>query len=83
MDEKEKAIKLVQITFGKIADASAYRGVHFDGGKKFSIIEGLSKKIAINIIEEIVNEIKRSDDLTQDYLIESYLERVVSEIANL
>lgn len=61
MIPKEKSIKLVKITFEKVANASNYKGVLNDGGKKFVLIEDLSKKIAIEFVDEIVKEFEKSD----------------------
>ena len=63
MKAKEKAVKLVKITFEKVANATNYKGVKNDGGKTFSIIEDLSKKIAKDFIKETISELKEFDNL--------------------
>ena len=58
MNQKQKATQLVKISFNKIADASSYKGIKNGDDKQFKIIEDLSKKIAKDFINEIVNELK-------------------------
>lgn len=62
MNAKQKAVKLVKITFEKVANATNYKGVQKDGGKTFGIIEDLSKKIAKDFIKEIISELKEFDN---------------------
>lgn len=62
MKSKEKAEKLVKITFEKIANSTNYISVKNDGGKTFFIIEKLSKNIAKDFIKEIISELKEFDN---------------------
>jgi hypothetical protein len=62
MNTKEKAVKLVKITFEKVANATNYKSVKNDGGKTFGIIEDLSKKIAKDFIKETISELKEFDN---------------------
>lgn len=56
MTPQEKALKLIKITFERMAKATNYKGVEKDGGKHFGILEDISKKIAIDFISEINKE---------------------------
>ena len=62
MTPKEKAVKLVKITFEKVSIATNYKCVKYDGGKTFRIIEDLSKKIAKDLIKETISELKEFDN---------------------
>jgi len=55
---KEKATKLLAITFNKIADATNYKGVQNDGGKLFAKLEDIAKKISLDFTDEIIRELK-------------------------
>jgi hypothetical protein len=62
MKANKKAVKLVKITFEKIANATNYKCVKNDGGKIFGIIEDLSKKIAKDFIKETISELEEFDN---------------------
>ncbi len=92
MSSKEKANELVKETFEIIANASNYKGVKNGDDKKFGIIEDLSKKVAINFVNEIINVcpyISKKDCETVEQLrandnqFMSYWEKVKQEIKNL
>jgi len=84
MKAKEKAVKLVKITFEKVANATNYKGVKNDGGKLFGVIEDLSKKIAKDFIKETISELKEfdnSDGYAQSRI--DYWQNVESEMDSL
>lgn len=55
MTPKEKAVKLVKISFDKIAIKTNYKGVLNDKGKQFGILNELSKSIALDYVNEVLN----------------------------
>ena len=57
MNAKEKAVKLVKISFDKIAKATNYKGVAHDKGFKFGLLNDLSKAIALDYVNEIIQVI--------------------------
>jgi hypothetical protein len=83
MNSNEKAVKLVKITFDKIAKASKYKGIKNGDDKKFGLIEKIAKEISIEYVNEMIAEFKNSDSLyATNYLVE-YWEQVKQEIENL
>jgi hypothetical protein len=83
MEAKKKAVQLVKITFEKVANASNYKGVQKDGGKQFGIIEDLSKKIALDFVNEMIKEFEKSDSLYATNFLANYWKDVKSEIVGL
>jgi hypothetical protein len=80
MEAKEKAIELIKITFEKICNSSNYKGVNHDGGKQFSIIEKLSKKIAQEFVDEIIEEVREYADTNFHQERMKYWQEVKKEI---
>jgi hypothetical protein len=56
MTPKKKALELIKVTFEPIADATNYKGVENDGGKKFGSIEDIAKNVAKKTVKELINE---------------------------
>lgn len=83
MESKKKAVQLVKITFEKVANASNYKGLRKDGGEQFAIIEELSKKIAIDFVNEMIKEFEKSDSMYATNFLANYWKDVKSEIIGI
>lgn len=83
MKAQNKALQLIKITFERLAKTTNYKGINEDGGKKFGILEDLSKKIAIDFVEEMIKEFKKSDSLYATNFLAKYWIDVKNEIIKM